>query len=536
MRKLENYFDLLGKDFKKLWGSLDNLQRALILLLSIGAFSAVFFIIGKSMEPEWGVLYSDLTETDSLAIVENLKKGGHPYKLSDDRKTVLVPIKDKEELRLQVAQDEIIQDSNPGFELLNKIQFGATDFQNKLTRQKIFQDELTRTIERIRGIKKARVQIAEPDRSVFADKDEQPSASVMLIIDGGARLKPDQVKAIKNLVAYGVPRLTPERVFVTDQTGTSLEDELTKDSAGSTDYRTEFETETSEKIQKVLQKIVGLGNVSVEVSAVINFDRTKTTIEQYMPAGNENNTPVGIVSSVNEEIESYDKDKKGEADAAATEETTEAAQTEEETSSESEKKGPNYQKSKTSKDYKISKEVKQVVFAPGKVERMTIAVALNKILTTKEKEEIKNLVLSASGADLTRGDIITVTGMQFAASPMEEEAPMMQQLNNISMAEMVIKQIGPLLVVLVLGVTALLVLKSLLKKPLTGEEVYDSGGYYGALSDDDSERGLIGTAPQVPAIEAHLDPELEKMRGEINSTIVADPQEAARLIQSYIKD
>ncbi len=114
------------------------------------------------MEPEWGVLYSDLSDTDANAVIESLKKSGSPFKLSDDRKTVLVPLKVKEDLRLMIAQNDVIQESNPGFDLLNKMQFGATDFQNKLTRQKIFQDELTKTIERIRGVQKARFKLQNP--------------------------------------------------------------------------------------------------------------------------------------------------------------------------------------------------------------------------------------------------------------------------------------------------------------------------------------------------------------------------------------
>ncbi len=74
----------------------------------------------------------------------------------------------------------------------------------------------------------------------------------------------------------------------------------------------------------------------------------------------------------------------------------------------------NYEKSRVTRNYNVSKEVRQVVYAPGTVQRMTIAVAINKILTTKERDEIRNLIVSASGADLNRGDMITLTGMQFA--------------------------------------------------------------------------------------------------------------------------
>lgn len=530
---MENYFDLLSRDLKKLWGGLDFSKKAAILLLSAVGIAAVSYILVKSTEPNWGVLYSDLSESDAIAIAENLKSSGYQFKFSDDRRTVLVPIQAKEELRIMVAENNIIKDSNPGFELLNKMQFGATDFQNKLTRQKIFQDELTRTIERIRGIKKARVQIAEPDRSVFSSRDEAPSASVMLILESGAKIKIDQVKAIKNLVAYGISRLKPENVFVSDQNGTSLTDKLTENSSGLTDYRKTFEKETTSKVQKVLQRIVGVGNVSVEVSAEINFDRTKKTVEKYLPSGRDNNSPTGILSSAREEVETFGKGKQEPSlpDIEGLEEERE------ELASSSEDKNTNYQKARNSKDYKVSKEIEQVVYAPGKVERMTIAVALNKILTSAQKEEIKDLVASASGANFERGDIITVTGMQFAPVDNGNE-PMLNQMESSYNIELIIRQVGPLLVVLILGLVALSVLKSLLSKPLQGEEVYGSGGYYDGYGDEgggESHDAFDSTAP-MPAIEANFDPEVEKMRGELNTTISSDPSEAARLLQSYIKD
>lgn len=525
---MENYFQLLAKDIKNLWEGLDIPKRITIVALSIIALVAVSFIIVKSTEPDWGVLYSDLSETDAIAIIENLKDTGYPYKLSDDRSTVLVPIRAKEELRLMIAENDIIKDSNPGFELLNKMQFGATEFQNKLTKQKIYQDELTRTIENIRGIKKARVQIAEPDRSVFANRDELPTASVMLIVEAGFRVKTDQIKAIKNLVAYGIARLKPENVFVSDQNGASLTDKITENSAGLNDYRVEFERKTASKVQKVLQRLVGMDNVSVEVSAEINFDQAKKTVEKYIPAANSAGTPSGILESERAEVESYGKkDDSSLPDVGL--ETEDSAESKENT---------NYEKSRNSRDYKISKEIEQVVYAPGKIERMTIAVALNKILTSSQKEEIKNLVASASGVNFKRGDTITVTGMQFAPLPEDTTEPILKQIERLSNLEFIINQVGPLVVILILGLGTLYVLNSLLKRPIQGEVYGAEDDYYSELPPDETEgeQGLLNSASHIAAIEANLDPETEKMKAELNTTIESDPSEAARLLLSYIKD
>ena len=522
---METQLNVILNDIKKLWGGLEFMQKLVIMLLLVASIFAVSFIAIKSMEPEWGVLYSDLSDTDANAVIESLKKSGYPFKLSDDRKTVLVPLKAKEELRLMIAQNDIIQDSNPGFDLLNKMQFGATDFQNKLTRQKIFQDELIKTIEKIRGVQKARVQIAEPDRSVFSDKDETPTASVMLILESGTKLKSEQIKAIKNLVAYGIPRLTPDKVFVTDQSGLSLSEDSEGTNSSGDDYKSQFEKDTVKKVQKVIQNIVGAGNVSVEVSADINFDRTKTTTEKYIPSSDKEGVPVGVLNNVKDESEIYDNSKK-----TATDTTTPA------TSATPASPDKNYEKTRTSKEYNVSKEISQVVYAPGKVQRITIAVALNKILTTKEKDEIKKLVISASGADETRGDIITITGMQFAVNPEEQGTQILNQINKDNTGTMLVQNIAPLVVILALGLGALFVLSSLLKKPVAGE-IYDSGRYYDDEMVEGDEQGLISAAGEnMPILGTTLDPVLEKIKTDINTTILSDPAEAARLLQSFIKD
>ncbi len=49
-----------------------------------------------------------------------------------------------------------------------------------------------------------------------------PTASVMLILDPGYKLKSVASESYKNLVAYAIPRLTPDKVFITDQNGNSL--------------------------------------------------------------------------------------------------------------------------------------------------------------------------------------------------------------------------------------------------------------------------------------------------------------------------
>lgn len=516
-----NYFKLLAEDIKKLWNGIDVAQKfGLVALTIVTVVVATYFLV-KSMEPNWAVLYTDLSEPDAVSVVENLKKNGYPYKIADDQKTVLVPADKRDELRVFVAENDLIKNSTPGFELLDDLQLGSTDFKNKLTKQRIFQGELTHSIEKMNGIKSVRIQIADPERSIFEDQDETPSASVMLILNPGYKLRSSQVKAIKNLVAYAIPRLTPDKVFITDQNGNSLDDETGKNSNDMESFKSTMEDNTSKKVATVLEKIVGKGNVNVQINADINFDSAKSTIESYIPA---NDKGQGVLTTTQDETENYQNP--GQAPAPA---TTGSG------------KNLNYAKQKNASTYSVSKEVKQVVYAPGTIKRMTIAVAVNKVLTAKEKDEIQNLVLSASGADYARGDVITISGLQFE-SIAEEKAQQDQMEKETAQdknVEFWTTKVGPLLVVFILGMTALLVIKGLFRR--TGEaapreEVYFPRQFEAQIPTIREDATEVMDRENLPQIEAHLDPELERMRMELNDTILADPAEAARLLTSYIKD
>jgi flagellar M-ring protein FliF len=489
----------------------------------------------KSSEPNWAVLYSDLSESDMAAITTSLKKSGYAYKLSIDKKAVLVPSDKQEELRMFVAENDLIKDSTPGFELLDDLALGSTDFKNRLTKQRIFQGELTRSIEKINGVTKARVQLAEPERSIFADRDEAPTASVMLILEPGYRIKASQVQAIKNLVAYAIPRLTQDRVFLTDQFGNVLSDDVSSSSNDMQSFRSSFERDAARKIKETLETIMGKDNVSVQVSADLDFNSTRSTTESFIPVGQGDS---GIVVSRQGETEVYRNPQAPvvvppKTTITTVDENTELGGTRSTTQETAEiiDKELTYEKEKVAVSYAVTKEVRQVVYAPGSVRRMTVAVAVNKLLTPQEREEIQNLVAAASGLNFERGDLVNVTSLKFTGIT-DEEALLKEATQDALIAhilDIVFKQIAPLLVFLILGLVALGTIRSIFKKE---EKPETTVGYELDMLD-----------PYIlPEIEEPLEPEpifdptVEKKKNDITSFVQTDPQDAARLITSYIKD
>lgn len=511
-----NYFSLLANDVKKLWNGLDEGQKLGMLALLVITIVAATFFLSKAMEPDWVVLYSDLNEVNALSIVENMKKNGYRYKVSEDKKTILVPSNVRDEMRIFVAENDLIKNADTGFELLDDMQLGSTDFKNKLTKQRIFQGEITRAIEKIQGIKYAKVQLAEPERSIFQDTDEKPTASVVLVLEPGYKLKSAQVKAIKNLVAYSVPRMTPEQVFITDQNGNSLSDETSKNSTDMESFKTNLEKQTANKVSDVLEKIVGKGNVSVQVNADIDFNSAKATIESYLPV---NEKGEGVVVSSQTEVETYENPNNVPNPNNVNQ------------------RNLNYSKQKSSINYNVSKEVKQVIYAPGTIKRLSIAVAINKILTESEKEEIKNLVLSAAGVDYSRGDVISVSGLQFEGATLDKKVneEVTKQYQREQTIYMITSSVIPLIIVLVLGIFALLVLKGFISKlptPTRTERKPPEEIASRIVEEEEAPETMPRTEFNKREIQSQRDQNIT----ELNEAIMAAPEDAAKLLTSFIRE
>jgi len=514
---MENYFALLGNDIKKLWNGLDEGQKLGMLALIVVTIVAATFFLSKAMEPDWVALYTDLNEVNALTIVENMKKNGYQYKLSDDKKTVLVPSSVRDDMRVFVAENDLIKSDENGFELLDNMQLGSTDFKNKLTKQRIFQGEITRAIEKIQGIRFAKVQLAEPERSIFEDSDEKPSASVMIVLDPGYKLKSSQVKAIKNLVAYSVPRLTPEQVFITDQNGNTLSDETSKNSTDMESFKANLEKQTAKKVSDVLEKIVGKGNVSVQVNADIDFNSAKSTIESYLPV---NDKGEGVVTSSQTETETYENPNSVPNSANVSQ------------------KNLNYSKQKSSITYNVTKEVKQVVYAPGTVKRLSIAVAVNKILTDEEKEELKNLILSASGVDYSRGDVISVSGLQFEGASIDKtnNENTIKQYQQEQLLYTLTTNIIPLVIVLVLGLFTLIILKGFVSKIPMPKLVERKPQKEVPRAIEEEEEIQENIAPKFEFNKKEVQTQKEQSINELNEAIMGAPEDAAKLLTSFIRE
>ncbi len=261
------------------------------VLLGIGAAVVALLVVASlwMREPDYKTLFSNVESRDGGAIVGILNQRNVPYKFADNGATILVPADQVYALRLQLAEQGLPRGGSVGFELLDKPQFGASQFTEQVTYQRALEGELARSVEALQPVKSARVHLAIPRESLFVRDREVPTASVLVTLFPSRSLSEAQVAAITWLVSSSVPKLNAENVSIVDQDGHLLS--KPGGEAGLDTSRRNFindiEQRTSQRILTLLNPIVGPGNVRAQVSASVDFSQREQTSEVYRP----NETP-----------------------------------------------------------------------------------------------------------------------------------------------------------------------------------------------------------------------------------------------------
>lgn len=188
------------------------------------ALVAMFaLLIMRVTAPQMSPLFADLTIEDSASIVKELDRDGVPCELKNDGSILLVPHDRVAQIRMKLAAVGIPKGGGVGYEIFDKSDaLGTTSFVQNINHLRALECELAHTIRAIDRVQAARVHRVLPERPLFSRDKVEPSASIVLTVRG--RLEPQQVRAIRHLVASAVSGLKPERVSIVDEAGRLLAD------------------------------------------------------------------------------------------------------------------------------------------------------------------------------------------------------------------------------------------------------------------------------------------------------------------------
>lgn len=406
----QNQNDLAGQ-FKTLVGGMSLAKRASLLLMLVLAVAVPYTIYQLSTQSRFETLFSNLKTEDISQIAAALEKMNVPYQIQSESQTIAVPSEKVLDVRLGLAEQGLPRFGGVGFEIFDQKSFGMTEFEQRLNYQRALQGELMRTINEVAGVDDTRVHLVIPEKSIFAQSREEPSASVVVKLSSGQKLTETAVQSIVHLVSASVPNLNAKRVTVVDTTGQMLTANEGEDGVASYKKKDDVEHNYEDKVLALLEPIVGPGKVKVQITADLDFTSKETTEEKYDPE----------TISVRSEKHTKVTEKSGSAGGSggAVGGTGGGSGG-----------GSGSQKDKTesndSVDYEISKQIQHIVSPTGELKKLSVAVVVDGIYNVDEEgktqytartaEELKNyedLIKSAIGFQTDRGDQLKVMNLAF---------------------------------------------------------------------------------------------------------------------------
>lgn len=257
-----------------------------VALLSVAAFAVLILVANRT---DYRPLFTNLSAEDAGEIVKKMKDAKTPYQITADGKGILVPADKVYELRLTLAAEGLPQGGGVGFEIFDRKNFGMTEFVQKLNYQRALQGELSRTISQINGVEQARIHLVIPEKSLFKENERPASASIVLKMKSNRTLRENEVQGVVHLVSSSIEGMDPDHVTVLDSRGKILSkgggsgDATSKLTSTMQETQRGYEKNAEERIQSLLDRIVGSGKSVARVSASFDFKQVERVEEKFDP-------------------------------------------------------------------------------------------------------------------------------------------------------------------------------------------------------------------------------------------------------------
>ena len=401
------------------------------LLASITAVAALVLYWGMQ-KPELTTLYSSLPASEKSRVLTSLKDMGVEVELDPVTGDILVPMDAYHQARISLAAQGIPEQAIDSNSELANLPIGVSRSVEGVTIRRAQELELAKSIVEISSVKSARVHLAIPEKSVFVRDQNPPTASVFVNLKNGRKLDKTQVLAITNLIASSIPNMNPNDVSIVDQFGNLLSnspddpDQALADS--QLEYRMRLEQIYRSRIQSLVTPIVGANNVNAQVNLEIDFTRREVSQEIVDPSASatlsEQNSmnvtakkeALGIPGAISNEPPQEATVQEAQTQAGLASNTNSNEQQQFETKSTTELK--NYENSKTFETVKnpsntIIRVDAAILVRDKKIVDPETQEVTYEPLSDDVKNQLRELISSALGLKLDRGDTLTIASQPF---------------------------------------------------------------------------------------------------------------------------
>lgn len=406
------------------WRRLSGDSRSIVAAALIAALVAVGVVLmlwasGRQMVP----LYGHQEQYDTAAIVEVLEAQGIKFELDSRTGNVLVDKSKVAAARMQLAAGGVTAKLPVGMESLDGLSsLSTSQFMESSRYTFAIEGELARSILTLNQVRNARVHLAIPQRTLFVGREEQtPTASV--VVDIVRTLDETQVEAIVNMVAAGVPGMKPGSVSVVDQNGKLLSAGVGEESPGRVsnrqmDYVTRLEEKIARSTSDMLVPMVGRDNFRIRVSADVDFSQVEETretlsnepvllTETTLRDSTAGQLALGIPGALANQPPIAANVEEGEEGAAA------AAGNEQEVN----------RREENTRRFGTGKAITHTRNQEARVRKLSVSVLINDAAAQggawapADMAKMSDIVQTAAGLDMERGDIITLQSAPFVIAP-----------------------------------------------------------------------------------------------------------------------
>jgi flagellar M-ring protein FliF len=516
--------------------SLTARQRMLLVGGALLVAVVLFTFVHLLSKPDMTALYSNMEPADAQALGQSLTAKNIRYQLSPDGKSVLVPVDQLDAIRIETASQGVPHSGRLGFELFDKTNWAASDFDDKVNYQRALEGELERTMQAMSGVEAARVHLAIPAESIYSGQDRPAKAGVILKLKDH-HLSAAMRLAVQRLVSSAVDKLDPQSVTVVDAEAGEPSNGATAQSAS--EERTAEEV-LADRLVRTLEPVIGGDHVRATVHA--EFDP----------------------STVEEQQESYDPEKTVAITMQRSEETNGSPQAGGAAGTASNVPGGGTTAKSASSDnlaqsksengtYAVNKIMRHSVQPAGRLKRLAVAVLVDDAYnpgnkanprqkrSPEELKSIEDLAKASVGFDPARGDILTVQNISFQIVPVDVPPPptRLEKIRTLLMNWSSYARIATL--VLLFCVTYLLILRPVKKQliralnsalPRDSARLASTPGTAAtpALPEGDEVSDRIRNAGQQERTQ------VTRLKDDISTRVKHEPVSASRLVQSWIKD
>ncbi len=446
---MEKIFGGIVGQFQAFYKSLGPTKRTALLASFFVAIVTIGIVIFMTSGKDYAVLLTNVPNDQVSTIIDKLNQKNIPYQLQEGGKTILVP-KDflhatQMQLMSEVGSAKL---GNIGLEIFDKQEFGINSYAQKINYQRALQGELMRAINTLNAVKQSKVILALPAKKTIMEESSPPSASVVIELNAGKELSPDQVRGIRFLVANAVEGMDVDRVSVLDDRGKMLSrqnDGATGASNDIMELKSKVEKDLESRIESILSKVVGQGKIVAKVDATINH-KIVTAVEETVDADK-----TAILSQQTQE-ESLDGARTNPTGVPGSRSNVPGA--EDNTGQVGFKQ--DVKKETKSVNYQVPKTIRNIKEAAGSVEKISVAVLIDSVPTTttgadgktdtkwnpRSAEEIakyESLVKNAIGFVAARGDNVKIESIQFQPEDFTESEKILTNLEKRKLMQSLFK-------------------------------------------------------------------------------------------------